>query len=249
MKSCLINRSCAQPATSFQKHPTDASVEKERESVRRWPVSGHGASVAGHGPTDQKRKRKRIMNTVKIYLASSWRNIYQPQLLKTLRDAGHEVYDFRNPNGDTGFHWSEIDPKWKDWTPAEYVEALEHPVAQRGYGSDKDGMDRADVCVLLLPCGLSAHIEAGYMIGQGKPCFIYVEEKMEPELIYKLGTVVTSFQELLAGIQGEYLITPDRDEDPGFECPICKRPVSVDLGKDPIFDCPACNKPVRWRSV
>ena len=33
----------------------------------------------------------------KIYLASSWRNERQPQAVQILRDAGHEVYDFRNP--------------------------------------------------------------------------------------------------------------------------------------------------------
>ena len=31
----------------------------------------------------------------KIYLASSWRNERQPELVRTLRQAGHEVYDFR----------------------------------------------------------------------------------------------------------------------------------------------------------
>jgi hypothetical protein len=33
----------------------------------------------------------------KIYLASSWRNERQPELVRILREAGHEVYDFRNP--------------------------------------------------------------------------------------------------------------------------------------------------------
>ncbi len=32
-----------------------------------------------------------------IYLASSWRNDLQPEVLLALRDAGHAVYDFRNP--------------------------------------------------------------------------------------------------------------------------------------------------------
>lgn len=34
---------------------------------------------------------------MKIYLASSWRNERQPAVLAALREAGHEVYDFRNP--------------------------------------------------------------------------------------------------------------------------------------------------------
>jgi DNA (cytosine-5)-methyltransferase 1 len=47
---------------------------------------------------------------MKIYVASSWRNEQQPEVVKALRDAGHEVYDFRNPSEtDKGFAWSDID--------------------------------------------------------------------------------------------------------------------------------------------
>lgn len=51
----------------------------------------------------------------KIYVASSWRNDIQPQVVETLRKEGFEVYDFKNPEpGNNGFHWSEIDPDWKN---------------------------------------------------------------------------------------------------------------------------------------
>lgn len=50
---------------------------------------------------------------MKIYLASSWRNQSQPHAVKFLREAWHEVYDFRNPaDGQNGFGWSEIDKTW-----------------------------------------------------------------------------------------------------------------------------------------
>lgn len=40
----------------------------------------------------------------KIYVASSWRNQHYPEVVRRLREAGHEVYDFRNPpHGDAGF--------------------------------------------------------------------------------------------------------------------------------------------------
>ena len=35
-----------------------------------------------------------------LYIASSWRNTYYPEVVQALRDAGHEVYDFRNPPTD-----------------------------------------------------------------------------------------------------------------------------------------------------
>ena len=40
----------------------------------------------------------------KIYVASSWRNEYYPEVVEKLREAGHDVYDFRNPpSGDPVF--------------------------------------------------------------------------------------------------------------------------------------------------
>jgi len=44
----------------------------------------------------------------RIYVASSWRNPYQPEVVAALRKAGHEVYDFRNPEDNPGgFHWAD----------------------------------------------------------------------------------------------------------------------------------------------
>lgn len=35
---------------------------------------------------------------MKVYVASSWRNSYQPEVVKALRLSGHDVYDFCQPN-------------------------------------------------------------------------------------------------------------------------------------------------------
>lgn len=119
-----------------------------------------------------------------VYVASSWRNNYQIAIVTMLRSFGLEVYDYRNPvPGNDGFRWTEIDPNWLKWTPADWRKALGHEVAQRGYRADKDGMDRADCCVLVLPCGRSAHLEAGYMAGMGLPVFTLALEPVEPELM------------------------------------------------------------------
>lgn len=86
----------------------------------------------------------------RIYAASSWRNVVQPDAVAAFRDLGHEVYDFRNPRpGDHGFAWSAIDPDWLAWQPAPFREALEHPTAQSGFKSDFDAMQWADTFVLL----------------------------------------------------------------------------------------------------
>ena len=49
----------------------------------------------------------------KIYVTSSWKNVFQQDIVAILRDLGHEVYDFKNPfHGNGGFQWSDIDPDW-----------------------------------------------------------------------------------------------------------------------------------------
>ena len=102
------------------------------------------------------------MSTAKhrIYLASSWRNALQPSVLAALREAGHEVYDFRNPApGDTGFGWRQIGDR-STWTAAHFANyVLDHPVAEHGFSLDMNALKACTACVLLLPCGRSAHLE------------------------------------------------------------------------------------------
>ena len=127
-----------------------------------------------------------------IYVASSWRNRHQPSVVNHLRGAGYKVYDFREPApGERGFNWSEIDPDWQSWGVEQFIGALIHPIAVRGFERDHYALESCSACVLVLPCGRSAHLEAGYTIGRGKPTAIYwpsPDEKTEPELMYLLGT-------------------------------------------------------------
>lgn len=79
---------------------------------------------------------------VKIYVASSWRNKYQPEVV--------------------------------------------------------DAMLWADTCVLVLPCGRSSHTETGWFAGRGLKAIVYMPEKQEPELMYKLfDRVVGNLDELV----------------------------------------------------
>lgn len=106
---------------------------------------------------------------MKIYVASSWRNPHQPGVVSAFREDGHEVYDFRNPGpSEHGFSWREIGTGWQEWTAEEYIAALEHPISEHGFSLDFDAMKWCDVCVMVLPCGASAHTEAGWCKGQGK---------------------------------------------------------------------------------
>jgi hypothetical protein len=132
-----------------------------------------------------------------IYVASSWRNRYQPDVVKALVASGHDVYDFRKD----GFGWHNIDPNWGQWTIPDYVKALNHPLAEKGFQRDRDALVQSDTCVLVLPAGRSAHLEAGCFID--KRLIIYMPEEQEPELMYKLAdTIVFSLHELVAVLGG-----------------------------------------------
>ena len=135
---------------------------------------------------------------MKIYVASSWRNELQQMVVMVLQSMGHEVYDFKNPGeGKKGFAWSDIDPDWQNWTPEQYVKALEHPRSIEGFNLDFDAMKWADCCAMVLPCGRSANTEAGWMKGAGKQVFVFHPEKQEPELMYKMyDGILTSVEAL-----------------------------------------------------
>lgn len=153
---------------------------------------------------------------MKIYVASSWRNEQQQMVVQELRKAGHEVYDFKHPTkGNAGFHWSEIDPNWQKWNTQQYREALKHDYAQFGFNRDFDAMKAADACVLVLPCGRSAHLEAGWMKGEGRRVYAYIpaECRIEPELMYgMLDGITDDIQGLL-----RWLANEGRETDSDFD--------------------------------
>ena len=133
-----------------------------------------------------------------IYVASSWRNPYYPEVVKRLKAEGHYVYDFRNPpHGGTGFHWTDVDENAPNWTFEEYEKGLNHPLAECQFAADLEAMQQADTCVLVLPCGRSAHTEAGWMAGKGKRVIVYIPEMVEPGLMYKL------FDDVVGNLQAD----------------------------------------------
>src|SRR5438105_12952255 len=107
---------------------------------------------------------------MKIYVASNWRNLLQQGVVHMLKAAGHEVDDFHKPApGNDGFNWREIDSTWQSWTRAE-----------AGFGLDMQALHECDACVLVLPCGRSAHLEFGWAVGAGKKTCVFMPEPNEP---------------------------------------------------------------------
>ncbi len=127
---------------------------------------------------------------MKIYVASSWRNDFQSGVVAALREDGHEVYDFKDSEG---FHWTEVDGGWKDWPSdiSKYLTGLEHPCAERGFARDMSNLRDCDACVYVMPCGVSASLEAGWACGAGKLVIVYVPGLREPDLMVKMADLVT----------------------------------------------------------
>ncbi len=134
----------------------------------------------------------------RIYVASSWRNSRQRVIVDSLRARGYEVYDFKRPHQTSnashgemgaGFSWEEIDPEFARWENRDYVAALNHIRAREGFYSDMEAMRWADAVVMVLPCGKSAHLEAGWACGMGKPTAVLLSEKDRPELMYLMASI------------------------------------------------------------
>lgn len=142
---------------------------------------------------------------MRVYVASSWRNERQPAVVEALRGAGHWVYDFRNPDpGDCGFSWTQCAPGPSYLTDPNLFRdnVLQHPRAQEGFAKDMQALKAADVTVLVLPCGRSAHLELGYATGAGQRTVVLLDDPMsEPELMYLMNSVIcVSMEEMLHAV-------------------------------------------------
>jgi nucleoside 2-deoxyribosyltransferase len=175
---------------------------------------------------------------VKIYVASSWRNEERQQsMVAALREAGHEVYDFRNPApGDRGFGWRQITSTAQDLIdPRRFIDnVLAHPIARDAFKKDMNALRSADATVLVLPCGRSAHLELGYAIGARQRTIALLDDPIsKPELMYLACTniaatqaeVLRLLQETMVRCECGQLVTYETDdgdcEDDEVECPKC----------------------------
>lgn len=116
---------------------------------------------------------------MKIYLASSRRNTFFERARDALREAGHEVFDFKHE--DT-LVWEAAEHQGT-MAGAETDEVIEH------FNADFDALRAAECTVICLPAGRSAHLELGYATGQGQLTFVYLPDGAvldEPDLMYRM---------------------------------------------------------------
>jgi hypothetical protein len=111
-----------------------------------------------------------------IYLIGSLRNPSVPYVALQMRDAGLVVFD----------DWWSAGPDADDcWQAHEetrgrgYAQALYGAHATCVFDFDKRNLEASDAAVLLAPAGRSAHLELGWMLGQGKRGYVLLDG--EPE--------------------------------------------------------------------
>ena len=134
---------------------------------------------------------------MRIYLASSWRNEYHPEVLAALKVAGHEVYDYRN-DGFTmdwpaeGANYEEMHTILMDAKSVQHFEA------------DYDALDWAECVVMLMPSGRSAHLELGYGVGKSKITVILWSERDEPDLMHLMCDLIANEVDTVIDFLGQF---------------------------------------------
>lgn len=139
---------------------------------------------------------------MRIYVASSWKNLFQPSAVSDLVAEGHDVFDFRHPApGNDGFQWRNTVPGFnpESCDVEQFEEVMQHPVAKRGAALDTSALIWCDACLMVLPCGSSSHIELGHAIGAGKIGVIWAPVPFKADLMYSLAHYIHSdFRQIVA---------------------------------------------------
>lgn len=117
-----------------------------------------------------------------IYIIGSLRNPAIPEVAEYFRANGFDPFDDWHAAGP------HADDCWRDYERGRgrtYIEALEGYAAKHVFEFDKEHLDRCDMALLVMPAGKSAHLELGYVIGNGKPGFILLDDSHnDPEFRY-----------------------------------------------------------------
>lgn len=136
-----------------------------------------------------------------IYLIGSLRNPQVPIVANQLRSYGYDIFDDWYAVGP------EADDKWREYElerGRNMAQALAGEAARNTFNFDKSHLDASDACILVTPGGKSAHLELGYMLGKGKPGWVYYPQDPERwDVMYQFATgVVYSFEELIDQLNG-----------------------------------------------
>lgn len=134
-----------------------------------------------------------------IYLIGSLRNPEIPHIANRLREEGFEVVD----------DWFSAGPEADDYWQAHeairgrhYREALNGLHARDVFEFDKRHLDRADIGVLVMPAGKSAHIELGYICKDKRGFVLFNDVPERFDVMYQFAEdVCFSVEELVEAVK------------------------------------------------
>jgi hypothetical protein len=102
----------------------------------------------------------------------------------------------------------EADDYWKTFEEGmgrTYLEALDGWAAKHVFEFDKFHLDRCDGAILTYPAGRSCHLEAGYMVGKGKPVWALLDDPERWDVMLRFLTGWhTDVDALGAAIRGHF---------------------------------------------
>lgn len=132
-----------------------------------------------------------------IYLIGSLRNPRIPYVADEMRGAGLEVFDDWHAAGpDADDAWQ----RYEQQRGRSYTEALDGAHARNVFDFDRFHLSQSYAAVLVAPAGKSAHLELGWMLGQGKRGYVLLDGEPERfDVMYRFATGV--FTELDALIK------------------------------------------------
>jgi len=149
-----------------------------------------------------------------LFVSGSLRNSRVPGIAQALRGIGYEVFDdwhAAGPRADE--HWQS----YEEMRGHSYAEALGGWAAKHTYDFDLYHLKRADAGVLVLPAGKSAHLEFGYLIGQGKKGYVLFDESSPNadgfrwDVMYQFAAgVFFSLEEMLGALDERQLPLDER---------------------------------------
>lgn len=110
----------------------------------------------------------------RVYVVGSLRNPEVPKLAAELRELGifESVFDDWHSAGP------HADDCWRDYEKARghtLQQALRGTAARNIFNFDCRHLVRADIVIMLMPAGKSAHLELGWAIGRGAKGYILLD--------------------------------------------------------------------------
>lgn len=136
----------------------------------------------------------------KVYLIGALANRSIISLSNNIRQLGYDVFDdWISPGPQADEFWQEYEAE----RGRTYKEALNGHHADTVFDYDVRHLHEADIVVMVLPCGKSAHLELGWAIGQGKVGYVLFDEEPERyDLMYRFADdIFFSRDELLLALE------------------------------------------------